>query len=232
MGFEVDILEREESYKRRINRMVTLIGVVVLLAVGGGYYALSRQAKNLEKAEEAAAETKRQAEIAALRATYSADSASAHTRFSAFMEKYKAEKVQGASIFQIKLPSNRSVNSFLEEVWDDYAKTVEPGITEAAKRDKFRLHYIDAMNVAWYNSRGRIDWRGEQRPNSILVPELKFKLTEVEMQKTTFPQVARAQVEAGIKVSEEEDLEGTDDMMPADSDSLQASSLGETAANP
>lgn len=232
MGFEVDILEREESYKRRISRMVTLIGVVVLLAVGGGYFALHRQAKNLSKAEQTAAEMKVQAEIAALRAAYSADSASAHTRFSEFMDKYKAEKIQGMSIFLIALPSGRSVGSFIEEVWDDYSRTVQPGITEAAKIDMFRLHYIDAMNLAWYNSKGNIEWKGEQRPTAILLPEIKFKLTEVEMQKTTFPQVARAQIDAGIKVPKEGDPEGSDGMSPADSDSLQAESLDETAAVP
>jgi len=231
VGFEVDILEREENYKRRINRMVTLIAVAVLLAVGGGYYALSLQSKNLAKAEATAAAMKQQAEYAALRATYSADSASAHTRFSEFVEKYKAEKAQGASIFLINLPSNTSVASFVGQVWDDYANVVQPGISQAEKIDMFRRHYVDAMNLTWYNSSGSLDWRGEHRPKAILVPELKFKLTDVEMLKTTFPQVARAQADAGIKVIEE-DLE--DEMTPVDADSLisEGESLGETASAP
>jgi len=231
VGFEVDILEREESYKRRINRMLTLIGIVALAAVIGGFYLLHRQEVATREAEAAAEQMRLQAEIAARRAVYSADSASAFNRLAAFMDKYKAEKAQGAALFLIDLPSNRSVPNFLEEVWDDYAKTVDPKITEEGKRDLFRQKYIDAMNLTWYNSKGQMVYEGEHRPNAILVPELKFKVTEVEMLQTTFPQVARAQVDAGLKMSEEEMEEET---VPAATDSSAAASeiLGETASAP
>jgi hypothetical protein len=231
VGFEVDILEREESYKRRVNRLLTLIGIVVVLGIGAGVYLNHRQAVKTRQAEEAAADAKRRAEVAAARAAYSADSASAHTRLIEFMEKYDAEKAQGAALFLIDLPQNRSVASFLDEVWSDYAKTVDPNITESGKRDLFRLKYIDAMNLAWYNDKGQLIWKGEHRPTAIIVPELRFKVTEVEMMQTTFPQVARAQIDAGIKTSEEEE---EPEALPAatDSTSAAAEGIGETASAP
>jgi hypothetical protein len=231
VGFEVDILEREESYKRRVNRLLTIIGIVVLVAVAAGIYVNHRQAVTLRKAEEAAAESKRQAEIAAMRAAYSADSASAHTRLTEFMEKYHAEKTQGAPLFLIDLPANRSVPSFLQEVWDDYAQAVDPDITDTEKRDLFRLKYIDAMNLTWYNSKGQLVWKGEHRPHAIIVPELRFKVTEVEMMQTSFPQVARAQVDAGLKLDEEAEEQETG---PAPPDSTEAAieSLGESTTAP
>ena len=230
MGFEVDILERQESYKRRVNRMLTLIGITVALAVGGGFFMLDRQEKATIKAEADAEESKRLAEIATQRAAYSADSASAYNRLAEFMNKYKAEKAQGASLFLIKLPDGRSPSTFLAEMWDDYAETVEPGIDQSGKLDLYRLRYVDAMNQTWANSQGKLVWQGEHRPNSVLVPELKFKFTYVEMLKTTFPQVARAQEAAGIRVLdvEEEDV----DSIPVDSDSTATQDLGETAAAP
>jgi hypothetical protein len=148
-----------------------------------------------------------------------------------FMDKYKAEKAQSASIFLVELPSNRSVASFLDEVWTDYANAVEPGISEAAKIDLFRLNYVDAMNLAWYNKNGTLDWKGEHRPHAVLVPEIKFRLTQVEMQKTTFPMVARAQTDAGIKIPAV-DESGPGEMVPAAMDSLDAESLDETASTP
>jgi hypothetical protein len=230
VGFEVDILEREESYKRRVNRMLTLIGITVALAVAGGFYMLDRQEKATIEAEAQAEKSKRLEEIAKQRAAYSADSTSAYNRLADFMDKYKAEKAQGASLFLIKLPDGKSTSAFLTEVWDDYAEAVEPGIDEQAKLDLYRLRYVDAMNQTWANSQGKLVWHGDHRPNSILVPELKFKFTHVEMLKTTFPQVARAQETAGIRVLdvEEEDI----DSIPVDSDSTATEDLGETAAAP
>ena len=230
MGFEVDILEREENYKRRVNRMLTLIVVTVGLAVGVGFFMLDRQEKATLKAEATAEESKRLAEIAALRAAYSADSSGAINRFTAFMDKYKAEKVQGAPLFLIKLPASKSPAGFLEKVWDDYANTVEPEIIDADKMDLYRVSYIDAMNQMWPNSAGRLVWQGEHRPNSVVLPEFKFKFTSVEMMKTTFPQVARAQGLAGIRVieTEEDDAE----TVPADSDSSATAGLDNTAAAP
>jgi len=225
VGFEVDILEREESYKRRVNRMLTLIGVTVALAVGGGFFMLDRQETATLKAEADAETSRHLAEIATQRAAYSADSTSAYNRLANFMDKYKVVKAEGAPLIFIKLPNGRSTSDFLTEVWDDYAETFEPGIEESDKIDLFRLRYVDAMNQTWTNPAGKLVWQGEQRPNAILLPELKFKFTRVEMLRTSFPQVARAQETAGIRVTEveEEDVEG--DGLPAEGDSTTTTAL-------
>jgi hypothetical protein len=210
MSFEVDLLEREERYRARLNRLLAVLAVLIGGGLGAGFWWSHRQEQVAIKAAAAAKEAADRAAFERLQMEFSADSTAAADRLQAFKTQYAAEPVPGSPILIVQLPTSKPVQPFIREVWDAYASTVDPDAPDDARRGWFRRYYVDVMNRRWFNSAGNLTWEGEQRPTGVLVPEIKQRGTELEIQKPTFPQIVRAQEQAGIRLLEENEMAGSD----------------------
>jgi len=229
---ELDWLEREERYKTRISRTLVLTTIAAVLFFGSGFYILHRQRQAREVAQQEAATAAAQAERQRQLDEIAADSTAAAQRLIDFDEKYKAEVLEGAQVVLVPVPRGANLTSFLQKVWLDYARIVKPEITDDEGRLWYRSHYVDVMNMAWYNSAGHLAWEGDLRPQSILLPELRQKSTEMEFLKPSFTQVVRGQHEAGLRVEEtpEEGVMAMDEMDGAAPGSESPPAEGETPA--
>ena len=210
MSFEVDLLQREERYRSRVNRLLAVLAVVVGGGLGTAFWWTHRQEQAAIKAAAAAEEATQLAAVERARMAFSADSAAAATRLQEFKTLYAVEAVPGSPIFTIPMASGQPVQAFIREVWDAYTHTVNPNAPDDEQRAWFSRYYADVMNRCWFNSAGTLLWQGEQRPTAVLLPEVKQRGTEIEIQKPTFPQIVRAQETAGIRVIEENEMAGSD----------------------
>lgn len=229
---ELDWLEREERYKTRISRTLVLTSIAAVLFFGSGFYILHRQRQAREVARQeasmAAALAERQRQLDEI----AADSTAAAQRLIDFNEQYKAEVLEGAQVVLVPVPSGANLTRFLQNAWLDYARIVEPEITEDDAREWYHSHYVDVMNMAWYNSAGHLAWEGDLRPKSVLFPELRQRSTEMDFLKPSFTQVVRGQHEAGLRVEEapEEGVMAMDEMNRATPEGGNTPSEGETPA--
>jgi hypothetical protein len=205
---ELDWLEREERYKSRISRTLMVTTIVAVLFFGTGFYFLHRQRQANERSREAAALAEAQAKRQQYLAGIAADSTAAAERLTAFNEQYGAQSLEGAPVVLVPVPRGANLTRFLQKTWLDYSRVVDPELSEDEARQWYRSHYVDVMNMAWYNSAGQLVWEGEERPTSILLPELRQRNTELEFLKPNFTQVVRGQHEAGLRIEEEVSEEG------------------------
>lgn len=225
MSFEVDILEREERYRSRVKRTVVILAVLVGSGLATGLWVRHREAVAARKAAAEAETAAQLAELERLQAAFTADSTAVANRLQDFRIHYEAVSEPGNPVMSVPLPSREPVLGFIRTVWNDYAATIKPDATEEEKRSWFNRYYVDVMNRCWYNSAGTLVWQGEQRPFAVLLPELRQRGLEVEVQKATFPQIVRAQESAGIRVLEPEE-------MPAGADSVLTQTTGTPAVTP
>lgn len=225
---ELDWLEREERYKTRISRTLVLTSLAAILFFGTGFYLLHRQRQTSERAQEEAAAAAILAERSRLQQEYAADSTATIQRLITFNEQYGAESLEGAPVVLVPVPRGANLTRFLQRAWLDYAHIVDPDLTEDEARQWYRSHYVDVMNMAWYNSAGHLSWEGEERPTAILLPDLRQKGKDLEFQKPSFTQVVRGQHEAGLRI-EEMPEEGAEMGLSAP-DSLGAATDGDETA--
>ena len=187
MSLELDWLEREERYRRRV---VRLMWIFVILAGGLLIWSAvshSRTQKRNARAATAAAEAALLAEEKRVRDAFSADSLAAATRLVRFQDKYKPAPVENSPVLAVTVPVGMPVRSFLEQVWSDYARVVEPQATAVRESEMFRQYYLDIMND------------GPLRPKAILLPPLKQDKTNIVVDRPTFPEMTRAQVAVGYR---------------------------------
>jgi hypothetical protein len=85
-------------------------------------------------------------------------------------------------------------------------RVMDPDVSDEAIRHGFDLRYINIMNRATYNSRGRIVWNGEMRPTAVVLPSMKQRGTELDFEKPSFAQIIRGQESAGVRIIEEEEM--------------------------
>jgi hypothetical protein len=199
-------MEREERYKSGVVRTLVVIGMVSVLFFGAGFWVLHRQQQATERAEAEAEQAALLAEAARLRAEYAADSTAAAGRLADFRHNYEVEELEGAPIFLVPIPGNKSVQRFIDQVWSDYMRVMDPDVSDEAIRHGFDLRYINIMNRATYNSRGRIVWNGEMRPTAVVLPSMKQRGTELDFEKPSFAQIIRGQESAGVRIIEEEEM--------------------------
>ncbi len=204
---ELDWMEREERYRTRLTRMLVLLSLLAAAFFGTGFWLLDRQKKATELAEAEAAQAALVAEAAAARAAYSADSTAAVQRLTDFQSNYTIEVLEGAPVLMAKIPRGRGVTGFLESVWSEYVRAVEPNADDERKRLLFRVHYVDVMNRAWYNSRGRLSWEGDNPPTHVLLPDTRQRGKDFEFEKPSFAQIVRGQEAAGIRIIEEQEFD-------------------------
>jgi len=211
---ELDSIEREERYKSRVTRTLLLTTLLVVLFFGGGYWLTARRQKETAAARAVAETARIEGERLALIRQFSADSAAAAARVTAFNEKYAATDMDGGPIVLVKLQHGANVPRTLERVWAEYVRVVAPAIDSLETREWFRAYYVDAMNRTWYNSAGTLSWEGETQPTAILLPDTKQKGKELQFETPSFAQIVRGQEAAGIRAIE---------ALPAEGDSLAAS---------
>jgi hypothetical protein len=170
----------------------------------------SRAQKRNAKATAAAAEAARLAEEKRVRDAFSADSLAAATRLTRFMDKYQPAPVENSPVLAVPIPVGMPVRSFLEQVWSDYTRVVEPQATSERESELFRQYYLDIMND------------GPLRPTAILLPPLKQDKTNIVVDRPGFPAITRAQVAVGYREPPPE--------APADSLAAAAAAAGGEAA--
>jgi hypothetical protein len=203
---ELEWMAREERYRTRLTRTLVLMSLIAAAFFGTGFWVLNRQQEALEQAEAEAAETALLAQAAQARGAWVADSTAAAQRVSDFLASHPVEELEGAPVLVVKIPRGRGVVGYLGSVWDTYANAVEPGLSDERKRLLFKLRYVDVMNQTWFNSRGNLVWEGMNPPSAILLPGVRQKGKELDLEKPTFPQIVRGQETAGIRIIEEEEL--------------------------
>lgn len=203
---ELEWMEREERYKTGVVRTLILISVIVTVFFGAGFWVLHRQQVATQKAEAEAEEAALLAEAARVRAEFAADSSAAANRLADFRHNYEVEDLEGAPVYLVPLPRNKSVQRFIAQVWADYMRVFDPEMSDEQIRNQFELHYINVMNNAVYNSRGAIVWDGEMRPTAVILPSMKQRGRDLEFEKPSFAQIIRGQESAGIRILEEEEL--------------------------
>ena len=187
MGTELDWLEREERYRRRVTRLVTLSVVVVGVLVGVTGYLHNKQVKQARAAAQKAQVEAQAAAAKRLRDAHAAESTAVATRLSRFISRYSATPVQGAPILQVPLPSGVGVNEFVGRVWSDYAQMIDPRVTAEQRAQWFKQYYLDVMNDATL------------RPTAILVPAVQQDSVTLEIQRPSFTDIAQAQVSVGMR---------------------------------
>ena len=147
--------------------------------------AHSRAQKRAAKATVAAAEAARAAEEKRVRDAFSADSAATATRLAHFFTKYAAAPIENSPLLQVPVPVGMPVRSFLEQVWSDYARVIDPQVTAERENELLHQYYVDIMND------------GPLRPTAILLPPMKQDKTKIVVERPSFPAITRGQVAVG-----------------------------------
>jgi hypothetical protein len=216
---ELDWLQREERYRSRFGRTLVVTALLAGVFLGVGTWKLQGRQKAAEQAAAQARESALRDAALKERAAFVADSTAAATRLAAFREKYGAQALEGAPILTVPLPHNASVPRFLQEVWEAYTHAVDPTLTPEQQREEFGEHYVDIMNLAYYNSAGQIVWQGEMHPQALLVPSVRQRGKDMEWDKPSFPQIVRGQETAGLRAASPDAGSAVVGEVPAGADS-------------
>jgi len=187
MGVELDWLEREERYRRRVIRML----VVAAVLVGGAILVTSwmrTRAHRLRRAAEAQQMiAKRDAEAEARRAQFVADSSATANRLAEFIRVHGATPMAEVPILMVPLPPGVGATALAQRVWTEYARVADPAVSAATESDWYRLYYVDLMNA------------GPLRGRAVLLPAMRQSGTALTIIKPSFSDITRAQVEVGMR---------------------------------
>lgn len=215
MSLELDWLEREERYRQRVTRLLTVAVILVAALLGTGFYLRSRHVKSMREAAARAAQEQQRERVRRQREQFAADSTAAADRYKSFKEDYRTEPLEGLPLLAVPLPSGQPVRSFLERAWADYVQVIDPNATSDESITWFRQNYTDVMND------------GPLRGRAILLPKLEQKGTMLEIEKSTFTQITRAQIEVGMR----EEIEAPTDSLGLDATGSMAAG-SETTGTP
>ena len=210
MGVELDWLEREERYRRRVVRMM-VIGIVL---VGGFILGIGvmrgRALKERRAAEAQRSITQREQNAEAVKAQFSADSAATANRLAEFVRVHAATRMADLPILQVPLPPGVGAEALAQRVWTEYARVADPAVSSAVEADWYRLYYVDLMNS------------GPLRGRAVLLPAMRQERTSFVILKPSFSDITRAQIEVGMRE------------MPAEipGDSLATSVMDSESADP
>lgn len=197
MGLELDWLEREERYRRRLVRLlvvaVTLVGVSVLV------FAMmrGRAAKAALMAEGQRRVAARDAEMLARKQQFTADSSATANRLAEFIRVHGASPMADLPILMVPLPPGVAAPALAQRVWTEYARVADPTVSAAVESDWYRLYYVDVMN------------EGPLRGRAVLLPAMRQSGTTLQILKPSFSDITQAQVAVGMR----------DEIVPAEFDS-------------
>ncbi len=192
MSLELDWLEREERYRRRVNRLITVFVIVVGAILGTAAYLRSRDAKEVRQAAARAAEQQKQDAERSQRAKFVADSTAAANRWAGFLQAHQAKPLQELPFIEIPLPPGRPVRPFVESLWTEYVRVVDPEATSSEEITWYRQNFIGILND------------GPMRGRAVLLPLVDQSGTKLDIRKSSFTQITKAQVEIGMREPPEE----------------------------
>jgi hypothetical protein len=187
MGVELDWLEREERYRRRVLRMMVIAVVLVGGVILAFAYTRGRALKQQRAAAAQQAMAKREADAQARRAQFVADSTATANRLAEFMRVHGASPLLDLPILMIPLPPGVSADALARRVWTEYARVADPSVSAATESDWYRLYYVDLMNS------------GPLRGRGILLPAMRQDNTTLVIRKPSFTDITRAQIEVGMR---------------------------------
>lgn len=187
MAFELDWLEREERYRRRVGRLV----VASIVLVAGGLTTVAVLGGRADKARRAAAasavEAARIAEERRVRAQFVADSTDAAQRVERFIVEYQGEFVPATPIMAVPLPLGKGATAYARELWPTYARIAMPKATDAEVEGAFQQYYVDILN------------NGPLRGRAALLPAIDQKGKELSLLRPSFVSIAAAQVHVEMR---------------------------------
>jgi len=194
MGLELDWLEREERYRRRVVRLMG-IGLVLVATVAITFVVTrGRAEKSIKAAAAQAAEKERLAAIQRKRDAFVADSSATANRYATFLRTYNATAIENSPLLQIPLPAGMGIVPFVQKLWPEYAHVVDPQLSADQEREWYRQYYIDVMN------------EGPLRPRAVLLPALEQQSTKLVFRKATFTDITLGQVTVGMREAPQEVL--------------------------
>jgi hypothetical protein len=187
MGLEIDWLEREERYRRRILRLMTGAAVLVGVLLAIFAYTGSRREKKARVAAAQAAAEAREAEAQRRRDAFVADSSAVANRIAAFNNTYKPAQIEALPLVEIPLPSGQPRPAFVRRLWSEYVRVLDPQASAEQEAELYKQYYVELMND------------GPLRGRSILLPTLKQDGTKVSMEKPSFTDITRGQIVVGMR---------------------------------
>jgi len=95
MSLELDWLEREERYRQRVTRLLTVFVILVGALVGTGAYLRSKHSKEAREAAARAAEQQRLDAERKLREQFTADSSAVANRYASFLQATRRNRSRG-----------------------------------------------------------------------------------------------------------------------------------------
>jgi hypothetical protein len=187
MGLELDWLEREERYRRRVLRLM-IIGIVLVggtIAVLGYLGGQRKQASIAAAGREAVAA--REAEAKRARELFVADSTAAANRYNGFVQRHGALVLETLPLLQVPLPRGQSTAAFGRSLWSEYVRVADPKVTPEQEVDWYRQYYVDLMND------------GPLRGTAALLPTMKQSGTSFVLDKPSFSDITQGQVLVGMR---------------------------------
>lgn len=192
MGLELDWLEREERYRRRVLRFMTVGFLVVAALVGTLAITRARAVRRAQAERARAAEAARAAEVKRQRDAFVADSSATANRLAGFLGRHGALPLEGLPFIEVPLPADLPVRSHVERLWTEYARVVDPSTTAEQEEVWFRQYYVDVLND------------GPLRGRSVLLPAVHQSGTQLGFEHYGFAEITRAQVAVGAREEVEE----------------------------
>lgn len=187
MGLELDWLEREERYRRRVLRMM----IAGLLVVGGAIAVTAYLGGKRKQATIAAAGAQavaaREAEAKRVRNLFVADSSAAANRYGGFVQRHGAQPLETLPLLQIPLPRGQSPVAFGRTLWSEYVRVVDPQATPQQEVDWYRQYYVDVMHD------------GPLRGSAVLLPTIQQVGTQLVLDKPSFTDITRGQILVGMR---------------------------------
>ena len=187
MSLELDWLEREERYRQRVTRLLTVFVIVVGALVGTGAYLRSKHSKEAREAAARAAEQQRLDAERRQREQFTADSSAVADRYAGFIQAYQAEPLEGLPFLAIPLPAGQPARPYVERLWTEYVRVIDPAATSSQEIAWYRQNFIGVLND------------GPLRGRAVLLPVLDQRGTTLEIHKTSFTQITKGQVEVGMR---------------------------------
>jgi len=187
MGLELDWLEREERYRRRVLRMLIVAVVVVGAFAGTAGFLRARAIAESKVATTRRAEAERAAAKKRQRDAFVADSSATTNRYTEFNRLHGATPIEGVPLLSIPLPPGASVPALVQRLWTEYARVADPQVSARQESDWFRQFYVDVMND------------GPLRGRAVLLPSMKQDGTKFTIQKPSFFDITHAQIEIGMR---------------------------------
>jgi len=192
MGLELDWLEREERYRRRVLRLIIVSVVLVAGLIGTLAFLRTKAVKEAQATAASASQAARQAAVKQQRDTFVADSSATANRYAGFVRTHAATPLESTPLLQIPLAHGTAIAPFVRDLWSEYVHVLDPQTTAEQESDWYRQYYIDVMND------------GPLRPRAVLLPSMKQESTKLVLQKATFTDITIGQVAVGMREAPQE----------------------------